>query len=206
MAETWHYTTALDAADHWQALIAGGFGFLAATFAVWLTLRAERRKQVRELDALRKSLAVELRQVVPRALGAANCLIDHARSGQTITARTVESYARVPVPVVYPAIADKIGLLEDNAMEVVIVYSLYEIANGAARQLVLNSRDPDNISADTVVATGLSFLQVCTYARSVLPKLKTGVASHDAADAGLIKKIDDASAKVTALLEQGQKR
>jgi hypothetical protein len=69
-AEPWHYTTLLDAIDHWQALIAGALGFAAAIVAVVLTLRIERRKLQREMDALSKSLAVELRLLVPRALAA----------------------------------------------------------------------------------------------------------------------------------------
>jgi hypothetical protein len=51
VTEPWHYTTALDALDHWQALIAGGLGFLAAIIVVYVTLRIERRKLERELDA-----------------------------------------------------------------------------------------------------------------------------------------------------------
>lgn len=201
MSEAWHYTTALDFLDHWQALLAGGLGFLAAIIAVRYTLRAERRRQNRELDALRKSLAVELRQVVPRAFGASNLLIKLAGSGQQITARIIENYARVPRAVVYPAVAERIGLLGEQAMEVVIIYALYEIANSAAQSLIRNSRDPDNISADTVAATGLAFLNVCTYASSVLPNLKTGAAKYDLADAKVIRDIEEAEAKVAPLRE-----
>jgi hypothetical protein len=188
MAEPWHFTTWLDPFDHWQALEAGLLGFLAAVAAVVYTLRIESRKLNRELEALRKSLAVELRQVIPRALGAGVALRDLARSGQQITARVVDSYGRVPVPFVYPATADKIGLLGDDAMGVVIVYSLFELGRSGVASLI-NSRDPDNISPETVAAAGIPFLAACEYALSVLPKLKTGVAAHDQEDAKLIAKI-----------------
>lgn len=192
MTEPWHYTTFLDLLDRWQALIAGVLGFAAAIGVVWVTLRIERRKLQRELDDLRKSLALELRQVVPRALGAGEALRNVARSGQKITARMVENYARVPTPMVYPATAGKIGSLGDDAMNVVIIYSLIELGRSGTVSLI-NSRDPDNISPDTVAASAFPFFTACQYALAVLPKLKTGVAAHDQKDAELIEKIKAAT-------------
>jgi hypothetical protein len=193
--EPWHYTTILDLLDHWQALIAGGLGFAAAIVAVILTLRTERRKLQRELDALRKSLAVELRQVVPRALGAGKALRDLGRAGQQVTARMVENYARTPTPMVFPTIGNKIGLLGDDAMGVVIIYSLLELGRSGIVSLV-NSRDPDNISPETIAASAIPFLAACEYALSVLPKLKTGVTAHDEKDAELIQNIKAATSQL----------
>jgi hypothetical protein len=103
MSEPWHYTTTLDLIDHWQTLIAGVFGFIAgilgfaaAIIAVVFTLKTERRKLERELEAVRSSLAVELRQSIAQALSAAQLLRKHALSGQTITARMVASSFHVP--------------------------------------------------------------------------------------------------------------
>jgi|SRR5271169_3574592 len=192
MGEPWHYTTFLDLIDHWQAIIAGALGFAAAIVAVVLTLRIERRKLHREMDALQKSLAVELRQQVGSALTAALSLRRLALS-PPISARMVESYARVPASAVYPASADKIGLLGDDAMEVVTVYSLIALGRSATESLI-NSRYPDDISAVMVEATAVTFLTACEYARSVLPKLKTGVAAHDLKDAELIERINAANA------------
>ncbi len=188
MSEPWHFTTIVDLIDHWQALIAGLLGFAAAVIAVILTLRIERRKLQREMDALQKSLAVELRQLVPNALGAAVALKKLAREHDPITARMVESLARVPAPIVYPANVDKIGLLGSDAMDVVIVYSLIELGRSGTASLI-NSREPDDISPATVEMTAGVFLHACTYALSVLPKLRTGVAEHDQKDAELIRRI-----------------
>jgi hypothetical protein len=58
--QPWHFTTLLDLFDHWQTLIAGAFALIAA----WLALRAARRKERREVEAMRKSLAVEIRRLV----------------------------------------------------------------------------------------------------------------------------------------------
>ena len=190
-AEPWHFTTWLDLFDHWQALIAGALGFAAAIIVVRFTLRIERRKAQLELDALRKSLAVELRQVVPHALGAAIALKKLAHGSDQITGRMVESFSRVPTPTVFPAAAGRIGLLGDDAMGVVIIYSLFELGRSGTMSLI-NSRDPNNISPHTVAASAIPFLTACEYALSVLPKLKTGVAAHDQHDAALMEKIKQA--------------
>jgi hypothetical protein len=194
MTEPWRYTTNLDLLDHWQALIAGVLGFAAAIGVVWITLRIERRKLQREMDALKKSLAVELRQQVPHALRAGLKLRELAGSPSPITARMLQSLASVPAPMVYPATADKIGLLGQDAMDVVIVYSLIETGRGGTAALI-NCRDPDNITPSTVVATAGAFLTACAYARSVLPKLRTGVPDHDQKDAALIERIAAAMAQ-----------
>ncbi|MGA8077364.1 MAG: hypothetical protein WB868_08255 [Xanthobacteraceae bacterium] len=190
--QPWQYTTIVDLIDHWQALIAGALGFAAAVVAVILTLRIERRKLQREMDALQKSLAIELRQHVGNALVAGNALKGLARGGHRITARMVESLVQVPAPIVYPASAAKIGLLGQDAMDLVIVYSLIEIGRSAATRLITSSRAPDDISAETVEATGTAFLFACAYAQSVLPKLRTGVVEHDQKDAELIRRINEA--------------
>lgn len=190
-AEPWHFTTWLDLFDHWQALIAGALGFAAAIIVVRFTFKMERRKAQLELDALRKSLAVELRQVVPHALGAAIALRKLAHGSDQITGRMVESFSRVPRPSVFPAAAGRIGLLGDDAMGVVIIYSLFELGRSGTMSLI-NSRDPNNISPDTVAASATPFLKACEYALSVLPKLKTGVAAHDQHDAALMEKTKQA--------------
>ena len=194
LIEHWHYTTFVDALDRWQALVAGGLGFLAAIIVVYVTLRIERRKAERELDALRKSLAVELRQLVPRALGAAVALKKLAREKNPITARMVENYARIPTAIIYPANADKIGLLGNDAISVVVFYSLIELAKAATDSL-MGSREPDNISPATVEATAGTFFTACAYsAEKVLPNFKTGVASHEQKDAALIQSIETSRA------------
>jgi hypothetical protein len=190
----WHYTTVVDFVDHWQTLLAGLIALIAAIITVFVTLRVERRKVDRELDALRKSLAIELRQHIPRALGAYTSL--QKLGGKTdgpITARMVESLSRTRVPIVYPANAHKIGLLEEDAMDVVIVYDLLDTARDGASRLITSYRTPDDISPSVVLMTAAAFLEACKAARNVLPKLRTGVPSHDDRDAELLQKISAAA-------------
>ena len=58
--QPWHFATWLDLVDHWQTVIAGLIALIAAIITVRVTLRVERGKADRELDALRRSIAVEL--------------------------------------------------------------------------------------------------------------------------------------------------
>ena len=95
-------------------------------------------------------------------------------------------------PVIYLANAGKIGTLEADAMDVVIFYSLLETARDSIRRMG-ESRTPDDINPTVVLQTASVFLEACKYARGVLPKLRTGVPSHDGQDAELIKAIDAAA-------------
>lgn len=99
-----------------------------------------------------------------------------------ITARMVESLSRMPTPIIYPANAHKIGLLEKDAMDVVIVYGLLDITRDGVARLITSYRTPDNISPNVVLMTAVAFPEACKYARSVLPKLRTGVGLHDDRD------------------------
>lgn len=190
----WHYTTFIDFVDHWQTLLAGLIALVAAIITVVVTMRVERRKVDRELEALRKSLAVELRQLIPGALGVHGSLTKlGSKTDGPITARMVESLSRMPVPIVYPANAHKIGLLEEDAMDVVIVYGSLDSARDGVVRLITTYRTPDDINPNVVLVTAAAFLETCKYARSILPKLRTGVAAHDDKDTKLLQGIDAAA-------------
>jgi hypothetical protein len=155
---------------------------------------ASRLKWSGERPGLNWTLCESRSQYVPRALGAALALRKLAHGPDQITSRMVESFSRVSTPSVFPAAAGRIGLLGDDAMGVVIIYSLFELGRSGIMSLI-NSRDPNNISSDTVAASAIPFLTACEYALSVLPKLKTGVAVHDQHDAALLKQIKQAVSK-----------
>lgn len=194
------------------ALIAGGAAYIAGCVqaratrqAAKMQVDAEQRREDREVEALRKSLATEVRQLIGQALAAHNSLkilITAATTDRPITARMVESSARVPVAVVYPGSAPKIGLLGgSDAMDMVIVYNTIEIAREAAARLT-RSRTPDNITPVTVAAVADAFLKACQYAaREVFPKFRTGVALHDDKDRTLIKTISDTAVAWDTMLK-----
>jgi hypothetical protein len=186
----------------WQTVIAGFVALVAALITVWVTLRVERRASRRELDALRKSLAVELRlQIVSafdiyegvRGLGTAKMMESKSQMPFPITARMMESKSRTPAPIIYSANAGKIGLLGAEAMDVVIVYTLLEGARDSVARL-MTSATPGDISPAVVTDTAEAFLMACNYARGVLPKLRPGDPAYDAKDEALIQRINAALA------------
>ena len=194
----WHATGFWDWVDHWQTGLVGAAAVIAATATVWAmwsqtatTVRLERERVLSELDALRMALGVELRQHIVRAFGVYGSLQKLSRSGEQITERMVESKSWTGTPIIYPANAGKIGLLGAEAMDVVIIYDLLEIArDGVARMKTY--RTPDNINPAIVMMIAQTFLAACSPARGVLPKLRTGDPSHDAKDEALIQRINDA--------------
>jgi hypothetical protein len=191
MCELWH--RAIDFLDHWQALSAGVLGFAAAIIVVWITLRIERRKADRELDALRKSLGVELRIMIGNAFSTYNSLMNRVKKNEEITYRALTYLFRVATPTIYPANADKIGLLGPDAMYVVIIYNLIEGARSGVASLEglpLDRIQPANVA---VIAQGL--LRACEQSRTVLTKLRTGDPTHDKKDNELIDKINAASSE-----------
>ncbi len=188
------------------ALIAGLAAYLAGRLqatatrkAVETQIAAEMDRRDQDVETLRKSVALELRQMVARAYGAHNSLakLTTQTNGQ-ITARMVESSIGIPPPIVYPAVADRIALLKDEAMDVMIVYQLIEIARDGARQLV-HYRTPDDVSRTSVAAVAEAFLLACLYARNVLPRLRTGIADHDEKDEELVKQFNEAATSWNAV-------
>jgi hypothetical protein len=217
----WHYTTFWDWIDHWQTLIAGilaftaGFGTVVATMIIAsrqiaeageeadrvtaatrhqteTTVRLEGDRVLNEVGALRKSFALELRLQITRAFEVYVGLRGLGNSDEPITAKIVESKSRMPAPIIFLANAGKIGLLEGDAMDVLVVYThLEDGQDGVAR--LITSRTPEQaIPPAIVVGTAQPFLRACSHAQGVLARLKTGDASLDDKDEELIRQIKKA--------------
>jgi hypothetical protein len=138
------------------------------------TVRLERERLLRELDALRKSLAVDLRLQIARAFEVYDDLRGlSSKPDGPINARMVESKSRMPAPIIFSANAGKIGLLEDDAMGVVIIYTTLEGARGRVDRLATNYRTPDDIDRAVVLSIAKVFLEACQHARGVLPRLRS---------------------------------
>jgi hypothetical protein len=164
------------------------------------TVRLERDRVLSEVDALRKSLAVELRLQIARAFGVYDGLRKlSSGSDGPISARMVEGKSRMPAPIIYSANAGKVGLLEGVAMDVVIVYTMLEGGRGQADRLPTYYMTPDNIDPTVVLSIADVFLDACERALRVLPKLRTGDPSYDAEDEPLTQKIEAALAARRAL-------
>jgi hypothetical protein len=109
----WHYTTFPEALDHWQTLIAGGVALLAALIAFFGAEFFARRKARREIQALRALLASEIRLYVNFLIKTRFILtlrIEAFRAGEE-ELRDFRDLAVLQPPVVYPAAADRLGLV-----------------------------------------------------------------------------------------------
>lgn len=216
------YTGFLKILYDWQTLITGGAAILggwiayragmiqatATRRAAQTQVEAEQQREEHETDALRKSLATEIRQLIARALGAHESLkrlVTTATPGSPITARMVESSSRVPNAVVYPSSAPKIGRLGgSDATDIVIIYNLIEIAREGAAELI-RGRMPENIPPRNVAAVADAFLKACQYARGVFPRFRTAFALHDNRDHAFIQTVNEATAAWDAILQNWPK-
>src|SRR5260370_28563302 len=109
---------ALEIADHWQAFLAGILGFGAAIFAVWATLRAERRNMKAEDRTFKHALGAEVRPFGLRALEALQFLRAHRQ--QLITIHQLEDRTRFPSPAIYLSNGHRIGSLGDHDAQQVV--------------------------------------------------------------------------------------
>jgi hypothetical protein len=199
----------------WGSLIGGLFALLAGVAAylagrtqakatheaAQAQIEAIRRSEDRELEALKKSLATEIRQLASSSFGVHTSLKHLAvKPSGTITSRMVESLSALPVAVIYPGSATKIGLLNARlAMDVVTFYNLLDIGRNGATQFI-RSRTPDNITPVTVAAVAELFITACKAGSELLPILKTGVELYDKKDVNLTSMIDEAASEWDAIM------
>jgi hypothetical protein len=145
----WHYTTFWDWLDHWQSLAAGLVAVVAAIIAVVGAEVFAQRKERREIEGIRVAFAVEARGLMDTMIATHGALVDMLNIHETSAIRSVglvpaaeleraraaekavrsigRSLARLRMPVVYPACADRIGTLGRRlAEDVARFYANYE--------------------------------------------------------------------------------
>jgi hypothetical protein len=175
---------AVDWIDHWQTLIAGVLALVAA----WLTIRAtkraaaeeikasqaqtettvrlERERVSSEVETLRKSLAVEIRQYIDILIKTREILRRLSGPEKRMLAGDLRSVAVFYPPTVYPASADRIGLLGPLAVSVTSFYTTLERLNFTAR---LITNDPEElVSRENIEEVASLLEQAC---RTSLPLL-----------------------------------
>jgi hypothetical protein len=174
MQETWNITPWVEFFDHWQPLEAGALAVIAALIAVLGTHYWAQQKERQEIEAIRLSLAVEIRQLV-------NILLEtHEtftlfQAHETLTPASFESAALAEdvsnetsrgVPVVYPAAAARVGLLGRVAPYVVTFYANIEDIKFAGRKAASDPKEPVSVAKMNVLTKLIE--KTC---RSALPLL-----------------------------------
>jgi hypothetical protein len=115
------------------ALIAGGIAYLAGRIQATATTKAakiqakvEQSRHHQEVDIVRKSIGLELRQMLPFVVTLhkhfKNANMD-ASDLESIIVYRQRSIADMSFdPIVYPAVADRIGFLRGEAVDVISIY------------------------------------------------------------------------------------
>jgi hypothetical protein len=157
----------------WQTIIAGvlalvaAFGTVVAAMRVIAatreqtatTVRLERERDASEVDALRKSLAVEIREYIGILIKTREILRPYSGPEKPMQVRDLRSVAVFPRPTVYPASADRIGLLGPLAVSVTSFYSTIERLNSTVRFLTI---DPEELASRESIEKVTSLLkQAC---------------------------------------------
>jgi hypothetical protein len=128
----WHFTTWFDALDHWQTLAAGLVAILAALIAVSVPECFARRRDRREIEALRKALAGEIRLYIDLLIN----IRDILRKPETSlhSQGDLRALNVLHPPTVYPALAAKMGLIRrPRAVDVVEFFGTIERLNFTER-------------------------------------------------------------------------
>ena len=119
-----------DLRDNWQTFAAGvltvGAAFIAGVYALgaaFIAVRAARQQERREVEALRLSMAAEIRRLVDVMLQTHEIFDRVSRTDQSLLADDVVKELSRGTPVVYPGTADRVGLLGRFAPDVVTFYA-----------------------------------------------------------------------------------
>jgi hypothetical protein len=183
--QPWHFTTWLDLLDHWQSLAAGLVAVFAASIAIGGTELFARLKEHRERNVILLSLAAEVRVyllVFIRTREIIQRLSPQEAPG--IVARDLKAVMELPSPVVFPAAANRIGLLGPRIADGLVRFNAtYEAVNLMAR---ITAIDPDGAVDEDTIGRLVSVLErACRDSLPLLAELP-----HENADAALKKTIE----------------
>ena len=188
----WHYTTFWEALDHWQTLAAGLIAILAAVAAVGGSEFFAHRRAREEVEAIRVSLVVEVQQLMgtmiethaillqvltkveeaaTRGVGfIPSAEVDRAKAAAFAARSIGRRLGELRKPVVYPACADKIGVLGPRLAEGIVgFYGNYEHLQFLGRVVF---DDPNETpTAPELAKYVIKFEEVCTYALPLFEEL-----------------------------------
>jgi hypothetical protein len=211
MQTPWHYTTVIDALDHWQSLVAGLLALLAAGFAVGGAEFFARLKEWREKKALRGSLAAEIRLYIELLIKTREILKTPAietqflvPGGQQSRQGDLRELAVLHPPTVYPAAADRMGFMKrPRAADVVEFYATIERLNFSTRAATTEPTKPVSVTNYEVLVS--RFEEACVKTLPLLSQLPFH--EGDAALEANIKRIDaemHASPAFASRLQRGR--
>jgi hypothetical protein len=166
---------AVDFLMRWQTLTAGLLALVAAIITVFGYSLIEQRKTAREMESLRRSIAMELRLLTRTSLAAHDAPKRCVQAERPITAFEVENSVRLTIPVVYTSNAHRISLLGDDALALMVVYSMIALARDTLFGPLMRHLPPGSIPPRLIDSVASIFMQACSNAADLLPRLRTGI-------------------------------
>lgn len=161
----------------WQTLIgaiAGGlFGFAAAIWTIRRTLQSEERRDSSDLESIKKALGAEIRQYAHQALNGHRACAGLARGGGNFSILQMQNTARFPAPVIYPNVANRLGLIGSQAHWVVFFFGQVQVFL-SGRDDMRSLPNPNSIPSPNAIFAADVLLQACEAAVYLLPFLRSG--------------------------------
>jgi hypothetical protein len=148
------------------------------------TVRLEQERVLREVEAIRLSVATEIRWLLGTLIETHKVLVRLSEGGTVTSARDVETLTEVRDPVVYPASADRIGLLGSLAPYVAAFYG--NIAHLQFVRRVTGSNPDELVQSKELNRVAGLFELACRNSLPLLAKLP----QDEAFDADLKAKIE----------------
>jgi hypothetical protein len=172
----------------WQSLLGGIIRALGAALAVYLTLTGLRREDRRRIhDA-----------IISEVIGFARLVIGHLKTCNNIYAGTIDmpvpklpEMIGMPAPIIYPAVADKIGLLKAPQRVVAFYGRITEIAIMAQFVAGAPNRQTSRIEANDVRLIVEVLLDTCSLASWIIQDSEAGKEFDKAVSAVILSDIDE---------------
>jgi len=171
----------------WGGIIGGAAALGAGAVAYWAgrmqvsalkavsaeELRTRREEHKRDVQMIRRSLAVEIRHLALATLESHLAIVGFMKqfSGRTVNARAIDHLVLRPEPIVFPALAHQIALLEEDAVRVTVFYGIIAAGNEAAKRL---TQLHEQINLKEGIAIAGMFLAACMAGLHLIPELLPG--------------------------------
>jgi hypothetical protein len=154
----------------WQTLIAGVLAVGAAVLTVLGTETYSRRRDLREIEAIKASLGVEIKAILNVLLQAHYMLVNTARLAH-IKPSSIKSATELPNPVVYRATADRIGLWGEAAPLVTSFYIALDRINVGVKVVVTDANPHATVDFGELRVIARLFEQACQTSLPLLSHL-----------------------------------
>lgn len=161
----------------WQTLVgalAGALlGFAAAIWTIRKTLQSEIRNAAIELESIKKALGSEIRQYAHQALNGHRVCRGLASGAGNFAMLDIQNAARFPEPVIYPNVANRLGLIGDEAHWIVFFFGQIQVFRDA-RDDMRRLPNPSSIPPQNAIFAADALLDACEAAVHVLPLVRSG--------------------------------